>query len=652
MSTTPDVEASPGRRTPPPKVVRWMVLIFISLAMFGNYYVYDSISPLARTLRDQLSFSDSQIGWLNGIYSLVNVIMVLIGGLIIDRIGTRKSTFLFAALCLIGAVITAVSPAFWVMLTGRLVFGLGAESLIVAVTTALAKWFRGKELSFAFGINLTIARFGSFLALNSLTWAKPLYENWQWPLLLSIGAGVVCVAGPVVYWILESSAGRKYDLGEEETEKVNFRDVFKFSKSYWYVVALCTTFYSAMFPFQTFAIKFFEDAHGTSPELSGFLSSILTLFAMIFTPLFGLMVDRVGKRSLFMFLGSLLIIPVYLMVAYLNISLFIPMAMMGISFSLIPAVMWPSVAYIVEEKRLGTAYGLMTMIQNIGMFGFNVIIGWANDISAAGPNNPDGYALGMWIFSITGLLGLVFSFLLWKAETGPKAHGLETIRTADPSKTRKSYVPLIIVFLGAIVMVSSTTFTLIDNKDEPECEVGFYEFSPLLRHEIIWPDADFDASTHSEINKTIYLKRALQSKLGPDFDKENMEDLDEKIVRQWNSYEARTMVSYGMIIMTLSFLILIIHFLDAFTESKAVKKYLFPFSYLLLVLVMAVSSALALDVHAASTSEGLGDTFVSKLGFPRIGIGIHILAAGLLITLLGCVWSPFSRKTGSEDAVQ
>ncbi len=416
-------------KPPPTKAFRWIVLIFISLAMFGNYYIYDSISPLAKTLKDQLAFSDSNIGWLNGIYSLVNIPMVLIGGLIVDRIGTRKSTFLFAVLCLLGAGVTASSSQLEIMLAGRLIFGLGAETLIVAITTAVAKWFRGKELSFAFGMNLFLGRLGSFFALNSLTWAKPLYENWQWPLFLSVGAGVICVAGAALYWLLEAGAEKKYDLGEGETEEFRLRDVFKFSGSYWFVVLLCVTFYAAAFPFQTFAIKFFEEAHGTSPELSGFLSSLLTLFAMVFTPIFGLMVDKVGRRSLFMFLGSLLLIPVYLIVAYTSVSLFIPMAMMGITFSLIPAVMWPAVAYIVEEKRLGTAYGLMTAIQQIGMFGFNVLIGWSNDISFAGPTNPGGYDLGMWFFTTLGFAALLFSFLLWRVERGPKAHGLETITT-------------------------------------------------------------------------------------------------------------------------------------------------------------------------------------------------------------------------------
>ena len=165
-------------------------------------------------------------------------------------------------------------------------------------------------------------------------------------------------------------------------------------------------------------------------EFGGFLSSMLTLFTMFATPLFGLCVDRMGKRALLMMLGSLLLIPVYLMMAYTHVNLYCAtMAMMGVAFSLIPAVMWPSVAYLVDQSKLGTAYGLMTMIQNIGLAGFNLLVGWANDYSHAGPDNPGGYNLGMWIFSILGFSGLTFAFLLRQRELGRHGHGLETITT-------------------------------------------------------------------------------------------------------------------------------------------------------------------------------------------------------------------------------
>jgi MFS family permease len=440
----------------PPWWFRWLMLMFISLAMFGNYYIYDSISPLADLLKAQLGYSDTEIGLLNAIYSFPNILMVLIGGILIDRIGTRKSVILFTAVIMIGAAVTAASGSIVSMAAGRLIFGLGAESMIVAITTAIARWFRGKELSFAFGINLTIARLGSFLALNAPTWGRSLYEYWQTPLLITVAAGIFALLCALVYVVLDHFAVRWFTVDRDgQQDKIVVKEIFNFGGSFWYITALCVTFYSAMFPFQTFAIKFFQEAHGTTREVGGNLSSLLTLAAMIFTPLFGLLVDRIGKRSLFMMFGSLLIIPVYLMMAYkidlaapLGLSgavtidstffdihssipayLMIPMSMMGIAFSLIPAIMWPSVAYVVDQSKLGTAYGLMTMIQNVGLFGFNLLIGWANDVSGAGAANPGGYTLGMWIFSTLGFFGFVFALLLRRRETGPGACGLETITT-------------------------------------------------------------------------------------------------------------------------------------------------------------------------------------------------------------------------------
>jgi MFS family permease len=443
-------------RPEPSRPFRWVVLVSISLTMFGNYYVYDCIAPIADLLAKQLGFSDSNIGLLQAIYSIPNVVMVLIGGYVVDRIGTRKAILIFGTLCFFGAVVTSLSGALPVMASGRLIFGLGAESLIVAVTTAVAKWFRGKELSFAFGINLMISRAGSLLAQQSPSWAGFAYNFWRNPLLISMGFGALCIVGAIVYWILEVYAEKKYQVGPAgATDKVVFSDIRSFGLSYWYIVALCITFYSAIFPFETFAYQFFMDAHHVTREAGGDLVGMLTLFTMFGTPIFGLFVDKLGQRALLMMLGSLLLIPVYLMMAYMRsasyVTVYLPssadghfafvahhlppillltMAMMGIAFSLIPAVMWPSVAYLVEQSKLGTAYGLMTMIQNIGLAGFNLVVGWANDHSHAGPNNPNGYNLGMWIFSILGFLGLTFAFLLRRRELGPHGHGLETITTA------------------------------------------------------------------------------------------------------------------------------------------------------------------------------------------------------------------------------
>jgi MFS family permease len=448
MSAT--APSSPPR---PSVLYRWTVLLFVSVAMGGNYYIYDSINPLENIFRDRLGFSATEFGWLNASYSVAAVVTLLIGGIVIDRIGTKKALTFFAGLCLLGALLTELKGEPATMIAGRTVLGLGAESMIVAATTVLAKWFRGKELSFAFGINLTIARLASVAADNSPTWAHRAFypegssgpPSWRGPLVIAVGAGILAVVTSAVYWILENRAEGRYELGKAGSiDKLDFKQMFRFNPSYWYVVGLCFTFYSAIFPFRTFAIDFFtnkilagqggvmatEAAKIWAHERAGFFNSLLPLSAMIATPFFGLLADRVGKRASFMIYGSILLMPVYLLMAYSSVSLFLPVTLMGIAFSLIPAVMWPSVAYIVDQSRLGTAYALMTLLQQIGFFILNLLIGKANDYARAGVQNVGGYALGMWIFSVLGFVGLTFAILLRVRETGPHGHGLETITTA------------------------------------------------------------------------------------------------------------------------------------------------------------------------------------------------------------------------------
>ena len=419
-----------GRPHPPP-VLRWGVLVALSVALFGNYYVYDSIAPLADILRTQLGFTSAQIGTLNAIYSFPNIIMVLIGGIIVDRYGARLSTFVFASVCTLGAVITALSPNFYVMAAGRLIFGLGAESMIVAITVIIGQWFIGRQLGFAFGVNLAIARAGSYSADMSTTWFKPFYDmGWQPPLWIAVAFATLMIAGCAVYYVLDRRAADRFDLQlPKPPDRILWSDLWRFDRSYWYIVGLCVTFYSVIFPFRsTFAIKYFQHAHGLSLQEAGSMNAYVFLAAIFATPAFGLLADRMGRRAALMALGSLLLFIVFPILAYTNLSLWLSTVLIGIAFSLVPAVLWPAVPYLVTPERLGTAYGLMTMLQNIGMMLANFGAGLLNDASGAGAENPAGYQPMLWMFMLLSLFGFAFAYALRSRETSTEGHGLESIR--------------------------------------------------------------------------------------------------------------------------------------------------------------------------------------------------------------------------------
>ena len=441
-----------GATQAPPASIRWLVLVLTSLTMFGNYYVYDSIAPVADILRTQLGFSSTQIGTLNAIYSAPNIVMVLIGGVLVDRFGTRNATLGFTGICLVGALLQAASetvgavPAvsatigtlrpgmsstFAMMAVGRLIFGLGAESMIVAVTAALGHWFKGRQLGFAMGLNLSIARAGSYAADLSPTWAGAAYESgWRGPMLIAFAFALLSFIAAAAYWVMERSAARTFALSEMPgSDRFVWSDLFRFSGSYWYIVGLCVTFYSVIFPFRsTFAIEYFQNAHGLTLERAGQMNGYVFLAAIFATPLFGLMADRLGRRSIAMFFGSLLLLAVFPTLLYTNWDLWVSTVMIGIAFSLVPAVLWASVPYLVDAVRLGTALGLMTMLQNVGLTVVNLAAGALNDRAGASATNPAGYEPMLWLFTGLSVAGLVFSWLLRQREVGPRGHGLETVR--------------------------------------------------------------------------------------------------------------------------------------------------------------------------------------------------------------------------------
>jgi MFS family permease len=400
------------------------MLVGVALASIGNYYVYDSIGPVADLLSRQLGFSDTQIGTLNAIYSLPNIFMVLIGGVLIDRFNARSVAVATTAVCLIGAVVTALGAEFWMMALGRLIFGLGAETMIVAVTVAFAQWFVGRNFALFFALNLAVSRLGSYLADRSPSFASPLYEQgWQQPLWLAAGFAVACFVGSLIYWMIDRREAARGTLAiAPVAERIDWRNLLRFRAAYWYTVALCVAFYSVIFAFRsTFSIKYFQHAHGLSLEAASTLNSHVFLAAMFATPAFGFLVDRLGRHALLMTLGSLLLPLSFIFLGTGGEGLGVATVLLGIAFSLVPAVLWPAVARYVEPSQLGTAYGLMTMLQNTGMAIANVVAGYINDASGASASNPAGYASMLWFFGLLSLSGFVFALLLWRHERSARA---------------------------------------------------------------------------------------------------------------------------------------------------------------------------------------------------------------------------------------
>ena len=334
------------------------------------------------------------------------------------------------------------------MAAGRFVLGVGSELFIVAATTVVGRWFKGKEISFALAIQLLIARFGSYVADKSPNLAKGLFRAWQPPLLLAAGLGLLWLVFAVVYAGLETTAARRYGISlDAHTDKLVLGDLVRFSRAYWWVVGLCVAFYATIFPFRTFANLYFVQARGVSNAVGGDLKSVLPMLSMIGMPIFGFLADRIGKRALLMTIGSALLVPPFLMLPYWSSGVILPriglpfigtilsagapldavvaMAMLGLAFALVPAVLWPAVTYLVPDARLGSAYALMTFCQQVGWAGMSWGIGAANDAAGASAQHPAGWLPAMWMLAALATAGFVFSFLLWREERGPSAHGLE-----------------------------------------------------------------------------------------------------------------------------------------------------------------------------------------------------------------------------------
>lgn len=405
-----EAEAGQGRFHPAGTVYRFGILVSVSLMLVGNYFAYDSIGALAPLMIEGMGIGREEIGMLYSFYSWPNVVMVFIGGFLIDRYGTRRMSLVFSTLIVFGAALVAVAPGFGLMLVGRTIFGIGAESLIVCQSTILAKWFKGKELAFAFGLSLTFMRLGTFFSFNTEAYIAETFQSWRVALWVAALLCVLSLLSNVGYVLLERRALGRVKLSEGTAgDKIVLSDVKRFGPSFWFITALCVTFYSAIFPFTAFSTDFFVDKWGFPVVTAGRVTSIVIFASMILSPIVGGVVDKIGRRGSMMMVGSLLLVPCYLAMGFSTFTPVPSMVVLGLAFSLVPAAMWPAVPLIVEEKSVGTAFGLMTMVQNAGLAAFPWLVGALRDTSQT-------YTSGMVVFASLGLFGFVFGFLLKRAD--------------------------------------------------------------------------------------------------------------------------------------------------------------------------------------------------------------------------------------------
>ena len=400
----------------PSRGTAWLVGALVALAQFGNYYVYDSIGPVADLLQQQRAFSDSDIGVLNAIYSLPNIVLILVGGVLVDRFGSARMAMWTATICAAGAVLTAFSPNFTGMAAGRLLFGIGAETFGIATLGAIADYFSGRSLALAMGLALAVGRLGSYGADMSPTWFTAAYASgWQPPLVIAAVVAASSLAASLAYGWVDRGPRQAGLLPTSRTaERLVWRDLLHFGRAYWFLLALCVLWYSVILAFRsTFSIKYFQHVHGLDLATAGEINSYVFLAAVFATPAFGWLCDRVRRYAPFLAFGALLLPVALAVMALTDWSLWVSTALIGVSYSLVPAVMWPMATRLVAPNRFGTAVGLMWVAQNAGISGANLVAGWLNDRAGASAANPSGYGAMMAFFGIAGVLGFVCALVLW-----------------------------------------------------------------------------------------------------------------------------------------------------------------------------------------------------------------------------------------------
>lgn len=438
------------------KTARWAALGIVSLTMFCGYWFADVMSPLKPMLESQLGWTSTDYGTFTSAYGWFNVffLMLILGGIILDKIGVRLTGLGSAGIMVLGAGLKyyAISTTFPEGATilglkmqvalasiGFAIFGVGIEISGITVTKIIVKWFKGYELALAMGLQVAVARIGTLMALASPVPIAKYFGSISSPLLVCL---ILLTIGFLSYFGY-IAMDKKLDASEvdhvkEEEESFQVRDIFSImsNKGFWLIAILCVLFYSAVFPFIKYAADLMVNKYGLEPEVAGLIPSLLPLGTLFLTPLFGGIYDKMGKGATMMIIGSAMLIVIHGLFSIPIIDSWIfatvLVILLGIALSLVPSAMWPSVPKIIPERQLGTAYSVIFWIQNWGLMGVPFLIGRVLDkYCISGEKVVDGvtirsydYTIPMLIFTSFGVMALVVALML-KREDRIKGYGLE-----------------------------------------------------------------------------------------------------------------------------------------------------------------------------------------------------------------------------------
>lgn len=436
---------------------RWVALLIVSFTMMCGYFITDVMSPLGdmliRPVADGgLGWSATEYGWFSGSYSWFNImlLMLLAGGIILDKFGVRPTGTLACVLMITGALLKAyaISPWFpeagtifgfktqmWAAGAGFAIFGVGAEICGITVSKVIVKWFTGHELALALGLQVGMARLGTAAAMVFAPRVAAAWGSVSWPVLLGALALCIGLLAYLVYCVMDRKLDVSIKATEEEPEEgFKMSDIKQVvtNKGFWLIALLCLMFYSAVFPFLKFAAQLMIHKYGVAETMAGDIPALLPFGTILLTPLFGTLYDRIGKGATLMIIGSLMLVTVHVLFALplLNYWWFAVavMILLGIAFSLVPSAMWPSVPKIIPQKQLGTAYALIFYVQNIGLMCVPMLIGWVVETFSK-YTTPDGataydYTIPMCIFASFGAIAVFLATML-KTEDARMDYGLE-----------------------------------------------------------------------------------------------------------------------------------------------------------------------------------------------------------------------------------